>query len=89
MIASIDSRAKGGERHGPVHRPGVQKLEPEPPCQRPCRAALPGPGRTVDGDNHRTLSWPSSPLRRQPACHPFMLASRPGLPRANKAKQPG
>ena len=48
----IQPAPHAGQRHGPIHRPGIEKAEPQPPGQGPGHAALSGSGGSVDGDDH-------------------------------------
>ena len=51
LVGDGDAVTQRGERHCPVHRPGVEVVESEPPRDLPPDRALAGAGRTVDGDD--------------------------------------
>ena len=51
-LAPIVTTPQSSERHGPIHRPGVEKAEAEPPRQPAGNRTLAGSGRTIDRDDH-------------------------------------
>ena len=51
-VGQIEPALAGGQRHGPVHRPRIEKTKPQPPRQLASCATLPGTGRSVDGYDH-------------------------------------
>ena len=54
-VVEIDPRLQAGESDGAIHGAGVDVGDPQTSCQSPSRRALADPGRTVDGDQRRTL----------------------------------
>ncbi len=69
LVGDRDAAAQRGTRHRPVHRPGVEVLEPEAGGEGVADGALAGTGGTVDGDQQLmplTQRTPSS-LNGHPA----------------------
>ena len=52
-VVDRDPSAHRGERHGSVHRAGVEVLETEPARHGPPDGALAGTRGTIDGDHQR------------------------------------
>ncbi len=52
-VGRVEPTPERGERDRPVHRSGVEVLEPEPVGEGAPDRALPGPGRAVDRDHDR------------------------------------
>jgi hypothetical protein len=50
-ILERNTSPKSSERHGAVHRSGIEVLETEPSSECPGNGALASAGRTIDGDD--------------------------------------